>query len=78
MADKNAKNPENVPGFFYVDDQCIACDACCVAAPLFFSMDQNKGHAYVSKQPLKDLDIEQCIDALECCPVDAIGKDGDS
>jgi len=33
MADKTARFKENVPGSYYVDDSCIACDACCVEAP---------------------------------------------
>ena len=51
MADKNARFQENVPGKYYVDDSCIACDACCVEAPKFFAMNDNEGHAFVKLQP---------------------------
>jgi ferredoxin len=76
VADKTAKFSENVPGQFYVDDQCIACDACVVEAPGFFEMNDEDGHAFVKKQPETSSDMEECEDALAACPVDAIGNDG--
>jgi len=33
MADPTAKLPENVPGRYYVDTQCIDCDVCRDVAP---------------------------------------------
>jgi ferredoxin len=78
MADKNAKFEQNAPGAFYVDDQCIACDACVVEAPRFFTMNNEEGHAYVSLQPSNVEEVKNCIEALEACPVEAIGKDGKS
>lgn len=77
MADKKAKWPGNIPGPYYVDDQCIACDACCVEAPGFFVMNDDEGHAFVVKQPKTKEDIEACENALAACPVDAIGRDGE-
>lgn len=76
MANKKYKFKLNAEGKFYVDDQCIACDACVVEAPRFFSMNDTDGHAYVSKQPTTPQEIQECIDALEGCPVEAIGQDG--
>ncbi|MBL7665749.1 MAG: ferredoxin [Bacteriovoracaceae bacterium] len=78
MADKNSKFSSNVPGKFYVDDQCIACDACVMEAPKFFSMNDEDGHAFVIKQPRTPQEFEECENALAGCPVDAIGKDGDT
>lgn len=78
MADKSAKQPQNIAGKYYVDDQCIACDACCVEAPDFFLMNDDDGHAYVAKQPTKENEIEECENALSACPVEAIGNDGDT
>jgi ferredoxin len=77
MADKEAKWSQNTDGKYYVDDQCIACDACVVEAPDFFAMNDDDGHAYVQKQPEKDNDLEECENALQCCPVGAIGDDGE-
>jgi ferredoxin len=76
VADKKYKFKLNAEGKFYVDDQCIACDACVVEAPRFFSMNDTDGHAFVSKQPTTAQEIQECIDALEGCPVEAIGQDG--
>lgn len=68
----------NAEGQFYVDDQCIACDACVVEAPAFFVMNDKDGHAYVKAQPKTAQEIEECLTAMEACPVEAIGSDGDS
>lgn len=76
MADKSAKWDQNVPGKFYVDDQCIACDACVCEAPRFFEMNDDDGHAYVKIQPSNEEEIKNAIEALEACPVEAIGQDG--
>ena len=78
MADKKSKWNLNTAGQFYVDDQCIACDACVVEAPGFFTMNDVDGHAYVKLQPKSVKDIQECLSALEACPVEAIGSDGDS
>ncbi|MDA1194574.1 MAG: ferredoxin [Planctomycetota bacterium] len=80
MADKDCKLPENVPGRFYVDDQCIDCDACRETAPNHFMRSEEKGYSYVHRQPdLSDVEgVELCREALEGCPVEAIGEDGAS
>lgn len=77
MAEKENKYPENVAGKFYVDDECIACDACVLAAPDHFNMDDDDGHAFVVKQPNGEEEEEMCREALEACPVEAIGNDGE-
>lgn len=76
MADKNSKFDQNTDGRFYVDDQCIACDACVMEAPRFFAMNDDEGHAYVKLQPQTSEEVQECMDALEACPVEAIGQDG--
>ncbi len=76
MADKEAKWSMNKEGKYYVDDQCIACDACVVEAPKFFAMNDDDGHAYVTDQPETEEAKEECENALACCPVGAIGDDG--
>ena len=77
MADKNDNRPESVPGKFYVDSACIDCDLCRETAPAFFARQDDGGYTYVFKQPSSQEDIDKCMEALEGCPVDAIGKDGD-
>lgn len=76
MADKKHSFPMNVPGRYFVDDQCIACDACCVEAPRFFAMNDNDGHAFVKLQPVTPEDIKEAENALAACPVEAIGNNG--
>ncbi len=77
MADKNDKLPENAPGKFFVDSTCIDCDACRATAPDNFARSEENGYSYVSKQPANDEELQLCKDALEACPVEAIGDDGD-
>lgn len=76
MANKNKKFSDNIVGKFYVDTDCIACDACVGIAPDFFAMNDDEAHAYVFRQPENSLDFDACEEALVVCPVDAIGKDG--
>ncbi len=77
MADASAKLPENAGGKFYVDDQCIDCDACRATAPDNFARDDEKGYSYVSVQPRNETEEQLCMEALEGCPVEAIGEDGE-
>lgn len=76
MADRENKLPENVPGAFYVDDQCIDCDACRETAGLFFTRNDDRGYSYVFKQPQTPEERQLCLEAMEGCPVEAIGEDG--
>ncbi|MDR0351711.1 MAG: ferredoxin [Puniceicoccales bacterium] len=77
MADKNKKNKENCEGRFYVDDQCIDCDLCRDMAGEYFGRQEMDGYSYVIKQPETEEDIKLCEEAMESCPVEAIGNDGD-
>ena len=77
MADKTQKKPENVGGKFFVDDQCIDCDLCRETAPTFFKRNEDGGYSYVYRQPASSDEIALCTEALEGCPVEAIGNDGD-
>ncbi len=76
MADKENKLPENVPGRFYVDDQCIDCDACRETAPKSFRRNDDRGYSYVHRQPDDEDHADLCREAMEGCPVEAIGDDG--
>ncbi len=75
MADRKDKVPENIPGPYYVDTTCIECASCADVAPENFT--QGEEYYYVYKQPKNDQEHENCQQALEECPVDAIGNDGD-
>jgi ferredoxin len=76
MADVEAKFPENVDGPYYVDESCIACGVCVSEAPDHFEFTDDEDHAYVYRQPEDDDEEDVCADALESCPVDAIGDNG--
>lgn len=77
MADKTQKYPDNAPGPFYVDNTCIDCDACRQIAPDNFERNEEAGYTFVCKQPENDKERELCQEALEGCPVEAIGNDGE-
>ena len=73
MADIADKLEENVDGRYFVDSECIDCDACREAAPNNFTREQEQGYSYVYKQPEDEQEEIECMAALEGCPVDAIG-----
>tara|TARA_R100000008_G_scaffold83117_1_gene68111 strand:- start:1850 stop:2086 length:237 start_codon:yes stop_codon:yes gene_type:complete len=77
MADKDYKQPENVTGRYYVDEECIDCDLCREEAPENFTRENDGGYSYVFKQPKNEEEEEMCKQAMDNCPVEAIGNDGD-
>ncbi|PIR20873.1 MAG: ferredoxin [Deltaproteobacteria bacterium CG11_big_fil_rev_8_21_14_0_20_47_16] len=77
MADKNDKVADNTPGKFFVDHQCIDCNLCRDTAPNNFKQNEEKGYSYVYKQPSTPEEEQQCQEAMEGCPVEAIGNDGE-
>ena len=76
MADREDKLPENAAGRFYVDGQCIDCDLCRQTAPLNFERNDRDGYSYVIRQPGTEEEHALCREALDECPVEAIGDDG--
>ena len=77
MAEVANKYSENVTGRFYVDDQCIDCDLCRETAPANFTRNDDGGHSYVYKQPQSPEEESACKEAMDGCPVEAIGSDGE-
>ena len=67
---------DNTPGTFYVDRQCIDCDVCRDTAPANFTRNDENGYSFVKKQPETDEEFELCEEAMNACPVEAIGDDG--
>ena len=78
MANPGDRLPENAPGRYYVDSQCIDCDVCRVTAPGNFQRHEEKAFSYVFRQPGNAEEEAQCQEAMDSCPVEAIGSDGDS
>lgn len=76
MPDPNDKVAGQPSGHYYVDSQCIDCDLCRETAPDNFTRNDEEGYSYVTKQPENAQEEEQCRDALDNCPVEAIGDDG--
>ena len=77
MADKLDKVEPNITGKFFVDHSCIDCDLCRETAPLFFKRSDDHGFSYVYKQPVTEEEEKLCEEALEGCPVNAIGDNGE-
>ncbi|WAC19118.1 ferredoxin [Luteolibacter sp. SL250] len=69
--------PDNVPGKYYVDDQCLDCDLCRETAPTVFRRKDSNGHSFVMKQPQTAEEFAQANEAMEGCPCEAIFADGD-
>ena len=76
-ADLENKYEDNVKGQFYVDDQCIDCDLCRETAPNNFTRQEEGGYSFVFKQPEDDEERSACEEAMEGCPGEAIGDDGE-
>ncbi len=77
MADKSLKFPDNVPGKFYVDESCIVCGACEAAGPSVFKLADDGSHDVVYNQPKTPEELQEAMDAMDGCPVGAIGDDGE-
>ena len=77
MAELDNKYEDNIAGKWYVDKECIDCDLCNELAPNNFKSSDADDHSIVFKQPGNEEEEEQCNEALEACPVEAIGCDGE-
>ena len=75
MPDPLDRNPENVPGSFYVDNTCIDCDICRGSAPQFFTRWDEGGYSIVHAQPMTEEEIAQAIAAMEECPTESIRRE---
>jgi ferredoxin len=78
MAFVKDKLADNVAGKFYVDRQCIDCDVCRDTSPANFTRNDENGYSYVYKQPETPEEVALCEEALNACPVEAIGDDAES
>ena len=77
MAEIDQKVPENVGGRYYVDATCIDCDLCRETAPANFRRQDDEGYSFVARQPTDPAEEASCLAALEECPVEAIGIEGE-
>lgn len=78
--DKEGVFPDNVPGRYCVTKICIGCTLCSAIAPENFTTnyvdDPEHIYDYVYKQPENPEEEEQCMEALDHCPVGAISSLG--
>ena len=77
MPDRNDRVKENISGAYYVDSSCIDCDVCRDTAPENFKRSDAHSYSFVFKQPQSEEEKAACEEALTCCPVEAIGNDGE-
>ena len=77
MAELENKYEDNKQGKYFVDDQCIDCDLCRETAPNNFTRQDEGGYSFVYKQPENEEEEAQCKEAMEGCPVEAIGDFGE-
>lgn len=76
MADTANRYPENIAGAYYVDNQCIDCDLCRETAPNSFKRNDDGGYSFVYNQPTTSEEQKLAKEAMEGCPVEAIGSNG--
>lgn len=77
MAELRNKLPDNEPGRFYVDSECIDCDVCRDTAPRHFARNDENGYSFVGRQPETPEETALCEEAMNACPVEAIGDDAE-
>lgn len=75
MPTPHHRYPQNAPGPFFVNADCIDCDACRHHAPAFFARDDEAAHSFVVRQPVTPEETDLCNEALDGCPVEAIGRE---
>jgi ferredoxin len=76
MADLHSRLAENIPGAFYITNECIDCDMCRETAPSVFKRNNDIGFSVVFNQPETEAERQQAEEALIGCPVEAIGNNG--
>ena len=77
MADKTSKQPESVPGRWYVDQTCVPCSVCMEEAPMLLKWNADQTHVFFGKQPSTPEEEAAAQKALEVCPTGSIGSDGE-
>jgi ferredoxin len=78
--DKNVrKHPLNVKGKYYILGEGCACSGACeMAAPDIFKDGSHIEYGfYVARQPATPEEEDACVEAMMCCPFEAIFDDGE-
>ncbi|MGI6457214.1 MAG: ferredoxin [bacterium] len=77
MADPATKHKDNAPGKYYIDETCTFCAVCIDEAPNNIRESEDGDHAVIFKQPENPEEEEQMRAALEGCPTESLGDDGE-
>lgn len=77
MADSMGKVRMMVAGRFHVDSNRIDGDVPRETAPNNIRADEDEGYSYVFEQSGNVDEEAHCRDAVESCPVEATGDNGD-
>jgi ferredoxin len=75
LADPTRRHPDNTPGPWFVDTRCISCDTCTDVSPEIFGRDAARKAFVRAHRPDDDALFRS---ALESCPVEAVGDEGDA
>jgi ferredoxin len=65
-------NQRNVPGPFWVNQECICCSVCSELASAHFRLADDETQNIVYQQPETEEEYQTCKEAQENCPVEAI------
>ncbi len=71
------RRPGNAPGKYFTTAECDGCAYCASVAPENFDYDKGSNSYIVTRQPRDKTEEELMIEALEDCPLDAIGATAD-
>ena len=75
MANPKNRSDDNVPGPWYVDNECICCGLCENLVPEIFEISGDYTHHRVHRQPVTPEETAAAVEARERCPVEAIGQE---
>jgi ferredoxin len=74
MADRLSRQPENVPGQWYVDTSCALC-LCLEEAPNLITYNRDEAAVHFFKQPETPEEMDAAQHAMDVCPTLAIGNE---
>ncbi|MCH1912923.1 ferredoxin [Leptospira noguchii] len=77
MADKNDKVKQSAPGKYYIDNSCVPCNDCLEEAPMLLKYTEDESKVYFHRQPATPEEEIAARKAMEICPVEALGDDGE-
>ncbi len=71
------KLQDNVPGKYYVTNECNGCGVCFSHALQNFMYSNDSTYYFVYQQPADAREEEDILRAMEICPMNCIKDDGD-